>query len=129
MSRENVETVRQLFEAFNRRDTDALLELLHPHVEWLPMLAKLEGAVYRGRDEVARWVAELDREWAEFRPHLQECRDLGDVVLALGTGGRGSGVDVEAPFFGVLTVRGGKLAALRTFTTEAEALEAVGLRE
>ena len=36
MSQENVEIVRRVFDAFNRRDIPAFLELLDPDVEWVP---------------------------------------------------------------------------------------------
>ena len=34
MSRENVEIVRRLFDASARNDSDAVLALYHPDVEW-----------------------------------------------------------------------------------------------
>lgn len=133
MSRENVEVVRRLNQAFNCGDLDAFLGLLHPDVEWVPILAKLEGTVYRGRDEVRRWVAELDRDWAEFHPDPQEFRDLGDVVLALGTWharARTSGLSLDSqPGAWVARIRAGKIVRYETFTDRSEALEAVGLSE
>ena len=59
MSQENVEIVRRAFEAFNRRDMTAFLDLLDPDVEWVPILAVLEGRVYRGHKDVRRWVEDL----------------------------------------------------------------------
>ena len=62
----------------------------------------------------------------------RELRDLGQSILfvaVLHGRGRGSGVDVELPFFGVLSLRADKFSSGRAFTTEAEALEAVGLSE
>ena len=43
MSQENVETVRRVFDAFNRRDIAAFLELLDPDVEWRPVLPVVLG--------------------------------------------------------------------------------------
>jgi ketosteroid isomerase-like protein len=133
MSRENVEVVRRLNEAFNRGDMDTFLELLHPDVEWVPILAKLEGTVYQGRDAVSRWVAELHRDWAEFHPDPQEFRDLGGVVLALGTWharARTSGLSLDSqPGAWLARIRDRKIVRYETFTNRSDALEAAGLRE
>src|SRR3954471_9346787 len=85
MSQENVELVRRLHRAFNERDRDALAEVFDPDIEWVPIMAKLEGAAYHGHQGVNHWLDELDPDWAEFVSDPQESRDLGDVVLILGT--------------------------------------------
>ena len=36
MSQENVEIVRRVSDAYNRRDVEAMLDELHPEVEWHP---------------------------------------------------------------------------------------------
>ena len=85
MSRENVELVRRAHEAFNRRDTEAYFEVFDSDGVLVPLLAMLEGVVYRGREEIMRWFDEVDRNWAEFQTTPQEFRDLGEVVLVFGT--------------------------------------------
>jgi ketosteroid isomerase-like protein len=85
MSRENVEVARRLHDAFNARDVEALIALVRPDAEWVPIMAKLEGSVYRGHGEMRRWMAEIDAHWEEFRTLPEEFRDLGDRVLSLGT--------------------------------------------
>jgi ketosteroid isomerase-like protein len=129
MSRQNVELVRRLHQAFNRRDTETFLELLDPDVEWVPMMARLEGAVYRGRAEVERWLAGLDHDWVELRTDPREFRDLGEVVLILGTWharARTSGLVLDSePGAWVAHVREGKVIRQETFTDRAQALEAV----
>jgi ketosteroid isomerase-like protein len=45
MSQENVEIVRRSFTTFTRGDTALFLELLDPDVEWIPLMAALEGRV------------------------------------------------------------------------------------
>ena len=44
MSQENVELAHQAYHAVNRRDLDALLELMDAQVEAVPILAGMEGA-------------------------------------------------------------------------------------
>jgi uncharacterized protein len=133
MSQENVEVVERLAPAFNRRDLSAFFELLDPDVEWVPLLAVLEGRVYRGHEEVRQWIEDLATDWEFFEVYYDELHDLGDQVLALGGWrgrGRASGVELgDRPATWLLDLRGGKVARLRTFTDRAEAIEAVGLRE
>jgi ketosteroid isomerase-like protein len=128
-----VEIARRLHRAFNARDRDALAELFDPDVEWIPILARLEGVSIRGHEGVNRWLDELDRDWAEFVTDPQEFRDLGDVVLILGTWharARYSGLVLDAqPGAWVAQVRNGRVVRQETFTERAEALEAVGLEE
>ena len=52
MSQENVEVARQAYDAVNRRDLDAFLELMDPEVVALPRQAAMEGG-YRGHAESA----------------------------------------------------------------------------
>ena len=132
MSQENVEIVRRVFDAFNRRDTASFLELLDPDVEWVPILAVLEGRVYRGHEEVRVWIKELATDWEFFEVDYEELRDFGGRVLVSGhwhARGRASGVEVENPGTYLYEIKGGKVVSMRTFTDRAEALEAVGLSE
>jgi ketosteroid isomerase-like protein len=133
MSQENVEIARSVHDAFNRRDIVALLGLLDPDVEWIPMLAALEGNVYRGHASVRRWLRDLDIDWEYFETSPEEFRDLGDRVLILGSWrarGRASGVQLEnQPGSWLVHLEGGKVTRQQTYTDRAEAFEAVGLPE
>jgi ketosteroid isomerase-like protein len=132
MSQENLEVVEHLFRAFNRRNMPAFLELLAPDVEWVPILAILEGRVYRGHGDVQQWVEDLAVDWEFFEVHYEELRDLGDRVLIFGhwrARGRASGVESEQPGTWLCEIKGGKVVQLQTFTDRTDALEAVGLEE
>ena len=130
MSQENIDLVRRAFDTFNRRDMTAFLDLLDPDVEWVPILAVLEGRVYRGHKEVQRWVEELDPDWEFFEVHSEELQDLGDLVLIFGhwrARGRASGVESEQPATWLYEMKGGKVARMHTFTDRDEGLRAAGL--
>ena len=131
MSQENIDLVRRAFDTFNRRDMTAFLDLLDPDVELVPILAVLEGRVYRGHKEVQRWVEELAPDWEFFEVHSEELRDLGDLVLIFGhwrARGRASGVESEQPATWLYEMKGGKVARMHTFTDRDEGLRAAGLR-
>ena len=132
MSQENVETVRRSFTAFTRRDTTLFLELLDPDVVWIPLMASLEGRVYRGLDGVRQWLDGVLTDWEFFEAYPEDFRDLGDRVLVFGhwrARGRASGVELERAATWLYDVRGGKIVREHTYTDRAEALEAVGLEE
>ena len=132
MSQENVELVRRVCDAFNRRDIAAFLELLDPDVEWVPILAVLEGRVYRGHEEIRGWIKDLATDWEFFEVSYEEMRDLGDRVLVFGhwrARGRTSGGQSEQPGTWLYEMKKGKVVRLQTFTNRDEALEAVGLSE
>ena len=137
MSQENVEISRRIFEAFNRTFTEAtndLYALLDPDVEWIPIMAILEGTTYHGHEGVRQWFEDVKRDWAEFEGRPEEFRDLGDDrVLALGSWharGRGGEVLLDIPQAAwLIQLRNGKAIRLQTFTERKKALEAAGLSE
>jgi ketosteroid isomerase-like protein len=131
LSQENLEIPRRLIDAYTRGDVPSFLEELDPDVEWIPIMAALEGRVYRGREGVRRWLDDLARDWEYFQPVYEQYRDLGDGVLVLGrwrARGRVSGVELEnQPATWLYEIKNGKVVRMRTFTDRTEALEAAGL--
>src|SRR5215211_2999674 len=60
MSRENVELVREVFEAFNRRDFDSALDLWHDSIDWRTLFS-VEADVLRGKQEIrAAWERQIE---------------------------------------------------------------------
>jgi ketosteroid isomerase-like protein len=131
MSQENLELTRRAFQAFEDRDLDALLAILDDDVEAVPILAGMEGG-YRGHDEIRRWWANLLDTFPDFHAEISGLRDLGDVtfaVLRLRARGAGSDTPVDIAAWQVTRFRDGKCIGWRVYTSEREALEAVGLSE
>jgi ketosteroid isomerase-like protein len=135
MSRENVEMVRQSFEAFKRRDIAATLAAYSPEVEWRTADDEPDARTYRGFEGLMALIGDWSLMWEDNffeAAEPQEFIDGGDVVIvplrAL-VRGKGSGVPVEIFETYVFRVVAGKVAEVREFRTKAEALEAVGLRE
>ena len=137
MSQENVEAVQRAWEAWNADDLDALLAVLDPEVEWHPSIEPaLEGGetIYRGHDG-ARTAWDDYRgggAWERLTIRIQEVRDLGESVLALGhidLTARTTGIEFTEEVGSLMTFRGGKVITSQDFLSHAEALEAAGLSE
>ena len=132
MSHENVELVRQGFARWNEGDYDFFLNLAAPDIELLSRFGSLTGEPYRGHEGVREWLADIRQSFERFELWLDDLRDLGDEVLAIGginMRARGSGLDLKEPMGWVLEFRGGRVARMRFYAAPAEALEAVGLWE
>jgi ketosteroid isomerase-like protein len=126
--------VHRLVDAFARRDADALAALYGDSFEFHSTLAVLEGdrAVYRGREDVDRYFADLDDAFADWQVREHVCVDAGEgraiLIYRIAGQGRGSGVPVEHDFGIYFQLRDGVLARGDTYLDPEDALEAAGLR-
>ena len=133
MSQENLDVVRQVFEAHDRRDWDAVYSFYAPDVVWEDVDGLWgDWGTARGAEGVKaawrRWLGVLERPSFTAEDFL----DAGDEVLVrLRMSGRGreSRVHVEQVIAMVWTVRGGRVAHVRVYRDRADALAAVGLSE
>jgi ketosteroid isomerase-like protein len=130
MSQENVELVRAVFEAFNRRDFDAALALGHDSISWRTLFS-VETDVLRGKQQIrAAWERQI--EALDVHIDVLELTPLDETrVLAVGKWrGRGSesGAPVEQTAVQVFTVEDGRVRSVETFASRDEALEAADFR-
>ena len=85
-----------------------------------------------GRDAYAAWFEALRETWSSIRltPTLWDVGDRHVVAEVRAENiGRASDAPINQLFWIVHTMDEGKIVRLDSFTSEAEALEAVGLRE
>ena len=133
MSDENVEIVREAFDAYNRDDLEASLDRLAPEFEFRPSGLFMDTSrVYRGREGWTEFWHTFRAAWDSITISVERIEDLGEQVLVLGTfhgKGHESGVEVTRESAWLQTLRGGLIAQTQTFTSWAEALEAAGLSE
>jgi ketosteroid isomerase-like protein len=133
MSQENVDLVRSLYAAWNRRDVDEWLSFLAPDIMFRPVPTFTDSQERVGLDAMRRWMSEWSEVWADdHTTHAESIREYGDAVIALlrFTGhARASGVEVAGGIFEVFRFREGKIASVEDFTDRVEALKAVGLAE
>jgi ketosteroid isomerase-like protein len=121
MSQENVEIVRRGVEAGNRRDVEAMIEVLDPEIEWhSALLMSLEGeaALYRGHEGIRTFFGDLNELFDRVHAEYPEIRDLGDRVVGIGrirVRGRGSGAETESPIATLVDLKNGKGIRIRTY--------------
>jgi ketosteroid isomerase-like protein len=131
MSRENVELVRRMLDAFLNNDFETAFASYDPDVEWdgtnLP-----DGQVGRGlgaiMDHIARW-ADM---WEGWNVEVERVIDAGGdhvVVVIRETGRSSTGLEMDERPGELYTVRDGRIVRRQGFSDPDEALEAVGLRE
>jgi ketosteroid isomerase-like protein len=130
MSQENVETLRAGYEAINRGDHDAFLQILDPAIEWkVPDRAPFAGT-YHGHEAVKELLKTYLEAFDELRMEPEEFFEAGDQTVAFireTARGRGSGVEVEIRVGHLLTMQEGKAVRFEYFPEREKALEAVGL--
>jgi ketosteroid isomerase-like protein len=129
----NFDVVERMFATFAQRDLDAMVELMDPEVDFLPVSANITtgGVPYRGHDGVARYFDDVARVWPELRLFPEEYRaGVPDgCILVLGrVVARGGGMILDRPTGWVFVMREGKIVKLRVYGSHEEALEAAGLR-
>jgi ketosteroid isomerase-like protein len=130
MSQENVEFLRQGYEALERGDMEAFTALsrerLGPEFDFHHVW---DGRVFKGFEGTQEWVSDTRETWKNYRQELEEIVDLGEnvvVVLRVSARGGGSGVPVAQELAVVWTFEDERPVRARSFTSRAEALEAAG---
>jgi ketosteroid isomerase-like protein len=92
--------------------------------------ASSRGSVDRGHEGVREFFRVQDETWDSITATPLAARDIGDRVMVevqLNAKGRVSGAKVDRKTWNVFTIREGKIAAGRVFTSEVEASKAAGL--
>jgi ketosteroid isomerase-like protein len=134
MSEENVELIRRITEAIDRRDIDGAVAVANPSVEWEDSMFWTERPrTYRGRAELREWINRVLEPWETIHVRAEEITETsnGRVLGFLRVTGRGSasGVETELQGWTVLWFENGLITARKIFRDRDDALEAAGLRE
>src|SRR4051794_13145437 len=109
MSRENVEIVRALYEAWNAGDMDAFREAYDPEIILRPPENWPEPGPFVGRESVMREWEHVREAWnADAVEPIGDFIDAGDrVVVRHNWRGAGDGPEMNLEITNVLAVRGG----------------------
>ena len=128
MSQENVEVVREIWDAYSRGDFDQIRAHSDPAVV---MITLEDGALY-GIEAVRKNHERWWETWESSETAVEEVMGVGDRVFVMARfrgRGRASGAEVEGRHFEVYTLRDGKVLRVDEYADRAEALEAAGVSE
>jgi ketosteroid isomerase-like protein len=132
VSEQNLEVLRAMFDAFQRGDEPAMLELVDPSCVFTPLPETPGVQSYHGHEGLLHAFDEVGPgAWDDFSIEVRDMRDFDDHVLAWCRWwgrGKGSGIQVEADIYALMTLRGGKLVRWRFFSSEQQALDAADSR-
>jgi ketosteroid isomerase-like protein len=83
---DGVDIVRRLLDAFNRRDAEAILELVDTEAKLVAITGRLvrEGEPYVGRDGLLDYFADAERLWPALQVEIGQIQAAGDAVVVLG---------------------------------------------
>jgi ketosteroid isomerase-like protein len=126
MSRKNVELIKTGFEAHNRGDVDALVEVYHPEAVFETLLL----GTHHGNQAIRLIYEENQKTLDGYDVVPVELIEAGDKVVAVAQAvgsGPSSGIAVDEPFAFVFTIKDDLVVREQAFRNKAEALEAAGL--
>lgn len=114
---EEIETVRALYDAFERRDVDAMLAAISDDCElFLEGTARLAGRTepYRGHAGLREYLADVERLWEELVLHATDYRAVPGSVIVMGhITGRREGLDVRRASVWTWKVTAGRATSVK----------------
>lgn len=112
MSQQDVQTIREGYEAFNRKDIPGVLQRFDPQIEWHePGGGRAPAGVFHSAQTVADKVFSLVPEnFDDFSADAEQFIDSREHVVVVGRfrGRAKGGTVLDAPFVHVWKMRNGK---------------------
>jgi hypothetical protein len=132
MSKETVDVVRAIYDAFAAGDVPSVVALMSPDMIWneAENFPYADGNPYRGPDAILAGVfARLASEWDGFAAVPEELLDAGDVVVVLGRYRgtcKATGLAMDAQLAHVWRVADGKAVRFQQYTDTLQAARVTG---
>jgi ketosteroid isomerase-like protein len=129
---ENVDVAKAFFDAYNARNSEAVDRLLHPEAKITTLSTRAGMPDHWRQGTTDRYFEQLDEAWTDLRVEVQEYRELGECVVALGVlrgAGMASHVEVVRDFATVFVFRDSRIVLLDTYDNWKAGLEAAGVPE
>jgi ketosteroid isomerase-like protein len=112
MSQQDVQTIREGYEAFNRQDIPTVLQRFDPAIEWIEPGggSAPSGTFHSAQDVMDKVFALVPQNFSEFSAEPQQFIDSGAHVAVVGrfSGRSKQGATLDAPFVHVWKMRNGK---------------------
>ncbi len=122
----NIETVRNAYAAYGRRDMAALFEIFSDDIQWITPGGTVLAGERRGKKEVASFFRTLEEQWEMLSFEPREYIASGDRVVALGRydiRSRTTGSTAASHWAMVWTIHDGKATRFQEYT-DTSTLEA-----
>jgi ketosteroid isomerase-like protein len=123
-------SVRVFSEAVTAGDLEAALEVCHPEIEFMSVLA-VSGRRYRGHSGIREYFEDVASAWAEWRVEVHRIAPAPDgrvaIVMSMHVRGKESGATLSEQTGHVWTLRAGKLRRNDPYRTPGEVLRELGL--
>jgi uncharacterized protein len=123
-----IDTLREGYEAWNRRDYETLVGMLPPEFEFVPVLQSPDMPAFSGREGIEQFWESLLSTWESFVFLPQSYEPLGDQVLVevrVRAKARASGIELEERWAHVYTLRDGEFVRMQAFLDPDEARAAL----
>jgi ketosteroid isomerase-like protein len=123
-----VDVVREIIDAFNRGDVEAMLDRMDPDFDWSPLEDSPVSRNVRGHEQVRSYVEDWYGTFDNLRMEVGDLSAVGDhVVVELEAHGRGraSGVELHNRFCQVWTLRVGRAVRMDEYATRDQGLAAL----
>ena len=124
-SAESEALVRQWADAINARDREAVVSMAHDDLELHPLQFGISGH-YRGRDGAGRWMDDVRENDLGHNVRVERARHLGDGRVVLFGTVIADGAPLS-PYALVAVVRDGRIAGMRSYLEDEQALELTGM--
>jgi ketosteroid isomerase-like protein len=122
---QNVDAIRQGYEAVGDGNVELLLDIVDPDVVLRDRPESPDPRTYRGHEGIREALHSSEESFEGFALHPQEFVAAGDyviVVLTMRGTGRGSGVTVEDRIAHQWQVRDGRAVALQVYSDPEAAI-------
>lgn len=132
MPQENMKVVEAFFDAYNARNSEAMDRLLHPDAEITTISARRGLPDHWRQGTTQRYFEQLDEAWTGLRIEVEDYREVGERVVALGLlrgAGMYSHIEVVSQFATVFVVQNSQILVVDSYDNWNAGLEAAGLRE
>jgi ketosteroid isomerase-like protein len=127
VSAENVQVLRNAYDAFARQDLPSVMAAFDEDIEWTTPDSVPFGGVCHGHDGVAGFFGQLADQWQDLSVEPEEFIDGGDtIVVIVHDRATGAGGSMDTQTVHLWRMRDGKAVSFTEFSDTARALQALG---
>jgi hypothetical protein len=122
------EVVRDVYDAYLRKDLPAIFALLDPNAQIHQSELLPWGGTYRGHEEIRSFFTKLT-EHIDSHVDVDQLFEAGDRVVAVGRSSgraRTSGAEFDVAAVHIWTLRGGKVSRFEAYIDTPGMLRALG---